>query len=116
MEQIIGALKNEKISSSVLVMIVLGAWYAYGWAGDTFVKKGDFDELKTIMTDFVEDTQIVNASQLIRDRELTLQVAKAVGESGTQLTKHKNNVAAATAYRDCLIKEEPNCKHLKPSE
>ena len=116
MEQILGALKSEKISGSVFVMVIALAWWAHGWAEERYVKQGDFDQLKTIMTDFVEDTQIVNASQLIRDKKLALQIAQAVNQSKAQTDTLSGEITKAEAYRACLIGEQPNCKHLKPPE
>lgn len=116
MEQIIGALKNEKISSSVLVLILIGATWAYGWAGEEFVNRNDFDELKGLIITHVGDMQIVNASQLLRDKELALQMARATGEPTSQRSHLKREIRQVKAYKSCLINEEPNCKHLKPPE
>jgi len=116
MEQILGALKNEKISSGVLALLLCGAWWAYGWAGEEFVNRNDFDELKGLIITHVADMKIVTASQLIRDKELAVQIANATGESDTQISHIQNEITRAQAYRTCLINEEPNCKHLKMPE
>lgn len=116
MEQLLGVLRNEKISSSVLVLILLGAWYTYGWAEDRYVAQGDFDELKGLIVTHLEDMQIVNTSQLIRDKKLALQLAQSTGESDAHLATQQDAITKAETYKDCLIGKKPNCKHLRPAE
>ena len=39
MEQILGVIKNEKISAGVMVLLFAFAWWAHAWAEGEFVKK-----------------------------------------------------------------------------
>jgi hypothetical protein len=116
MEALMGILKNEKISSTVLVLILVGAWWSYSWANDEFVNKGDFNKLTTLITTHVEDMQIVNASQLIRDKELAYRICEATGDTPGELKNLSDQIIQAKQYRNCLINKQPNCKHLKPPE
>lgn len=119
MEQLIGIFKNEKISSSVLILLVLVFWYAYGWANEEhekFVRHTDFNEFKDVMITHVEDMQIVNTSQLVRDKKLVLQLAQATDEPASRISDLEGEVTKAETYRQCLIEKKPNCKHLKPAE
>jgi hypothetical protein len=116
MEELLGAFKNEKISSTVLILIILGAWYAHSWASEEFVKKSEFGELKSLMVNFIEDDRIVNASQLLRDKELQLQIAIATSQSDGQISNIETEITEVKAYKECLIHKDPNCKHLKPPE
>ena len=120
MEQLLALLRNEKLSGTVIVMFLITVWWIHGWAKEEFVDAADFQELKKIIVFHIDDMQIVNASQLIRDKELALQVCKATGKSTGQaspeMERLKREIAQAKAYRQCLIDERPNCKHLKPPE
>jgi len=114
--EVIDLFHKEKISVGVLTAVILGAWYAYGWAGETYVEKDEFNQLTSLIVTHVEDMKIVNASQLIRDKELALQLAVATNESETQINHLKTEIADSKKYRECLIRKDPNCKHLKPAE
>lgn len=116
MEQLVGVLRNEKLSAATVILVIFGAYWAYGWAGEEFVKQDDFKQLKSLMITHVEDMQITTASQLIRDKQLQLQLAHATGESESQIAHIEQEIEDAIEYRSCLIKKAPNCKHLKPPE
>ena len=119
MEQVIGGLKDEKISLSLLGIMVLIAWYSFTWANEQhgdLVKRSEFDELSKLMIEHTEEFRIVNASQIIRDFELQLQVAEATGRSQAEIIHIEEEIAQAKRYRSCLIDRRPNCKHLKPPE
>jgi len=116
MNQLLEALKNEKVSGTVLVALILSIWYAYGWAEEEFVRKDEFKELKTIMVEYISDSHIVYASQTLRDKELKLKIVMASTESPNEIERVSKEVEQAKSYRDCLIKKQPNCKYLKPAE
>lgn len=115
-DQIIGLLKNEKISASIIIMFGFTMWWIYGWAEERYVTRTDFGELKEIMVEHIDDMQIVNASQFIRDKELALTVCIATGRPELEIQHLKDEINEAKAYRACLIERRPNCKHLKPPE
>jgi uncharacterized protein YaiL (DUF2058 family) len=134
MEQLLGAMKNEKVSTGVLGLLVMFAFYAYSWATDVHdtlassnVSRSEYQkdqqELRTQIADMadvlnahVKDIQIVNASQLIRDKELALQLAEAANATETQKSHLRQEIEDAKKYRECLIDQRPNCKHMKPPE
>ena len=116
MEQVIGGLKDEKISLSLLAVMILIAWYSFAWANEEFVKKDEFDKLTRIMTEHTEEFRITNASQIIRDLELQLQVARVSNRSDGEIQHLEEEIAEARLYRRCLIDRKPNCQHLKPPE
>lgn len=118
MEQAIGALRNEKISLGLLAVVLFLAGYAYTWAGgehDNLVSKTEFQELTTLMIGHTEEFRIVNASQLIRDLEMQLDIAAATGKTESEIAHIKTDIKEARLYRSCLIDRRPNCKHLMPS-
>jgi len=116
MEQVIGALKNEKISAGVLVAMVALAWWAHSWAEEEFVKKGEFSELQRTVNDGFESIEINDASQVIRDIKLELLITKATSGSNKELADLGDELSHAEAYKDCLVKRQPNCHHLKNVE
>lgn len=109
MEYALGVLRNEKISSSVLVLILIGAWWAYGWANEEFAKKSEVSE-------GFERIEINNASQDIRGIKIEVLLTEALGGSAREMGLLAEELAHATAYKHCLVKQEPNCEHVKEVE
>ena len=127
MEQLMGGIKDEKISMSILVFFVFGLYYAYGWADNEFVKKTEFNELKNLivqsdqnmdqkMDEHTEDFEITSASQLLRDLKLEQRIAKATGATETELIDIQEQIDAAGEYKSCLVSRLPNCEHLQSPE
>ena len=114
MEQTMGVLKNEKVSLAFLVSILSMAVYAYAWASDNFVHQQEFDELKSLLITHTEEFRITDAAQIIRDLQLQKQIAVATGKTPNEISHIDEELRQATAYKNCLIKQEPNCKHMKP--
>ena len=113
MEHLLRAIKNEKISSGVLILLLTGAWYVHGWANDEFVRKGEFFTLQEAVTDGFESIEINNASQVIRDVKLEMLITGVTGGGVGTLAEE---LGAAKKYKECLVKQEPNCQHLKDVE
>lgn len=113
MEQILGAVKNEKISSGVLILLVAMAWYAHGWANGEFVKKDEFSKLQKTVTDGFESIEINDASQEIRDIKMKILITKATAGDTEGLDAE---LTAVKKYKACLVARSPNCKHLKVVE
>ena len=97
-------------------MFMITVWWIHGWAEEEFVNRTEFGELKGIIVEHVDDMNIVNASQYIRDKELALKICEATGSSEKEIDDIRKLIRQANKYRTCLINEEPNCKHLKPPE
>ena len=116
MEQVIGALKNEKISAGVLVALIGIAWWAHSWAEEEFVKRGEFSELRTTVTDGFESIEINDAGQIIRDIKLELLITRATQGAPSELKRLDDQLSHAQAYKQCLIERKPNCQHLKDVE
>jgi len=116
MEQLMGILRDEKVSTTLLITLGLTVWWMYGWAEERYVHNSEFEEVRDLLVQHIEDQRIVNASQLIRDKELALQVAEATGQPSQQTTHLKLEVAQAREYRACLLDKKPNCQHLKPPD
>ena len=116
MEQILGVVKNEKISAGVLVVLIAVAWWAHGWASEEFVKKGEFNKLQTTVVDGFESIEINDASQIIRDVKLEILITKATNGSAKELTDLADELSHAQAYKQCLVDQRPNCQHLKDVE
>jgi len=118
-ETLMGGLKDERISIGIMGVLLGIVYYAHAWANDehkNLVGKGDFDKLMTLMVTHTEEFSIVTASQLIRDKELQLELATATGKSAGEVSRIQTEIQAAKLYRTCLIDQKPNCKHLKPPE
>lgn len=124
MEQAIGALKDEKVSLSVLVVGVLLAYYGYTWAGQEFVDRDDFNahteeveskltQLTSTVNAHVEEYRIVEASRVIRDLKRDIQIAEATSAPTAQIEKLREELGHAEDYKRCLIGRLPNCKHLR---
>jgi hypothetical protein len=116
MEQILGVVKNEKISAGVLVLLIAVAWWAHGWASEEFVKKGEFNKLQTTVTDGFESIEINDAGQIIRAIKLELIIVKATAGSDKELGDLADELEHAQAYKQCLVERRPNCQHLKDVE
>lgn len=112
MEEVGNVLRNEKISFSLLAIIVLVLAYAYTWAGDEFVKQTEFNELRTLMVDHNEEFRIVTASQVIRALKSDIRIAKATDAPESEMIRLIEELQAAELYKSCLINREPNCQHL----
>jgi hypothetical protein len=116
MEQILGVIKNEKISASVMVVLIGVAWWAHAWAEEVFVKKGEFDTLQTTVTDGFESIEINDAGQIIRDIKLEILITKATQGSQEEKDRLADKLEHALAYKQCLVERKPNCRHLKEVE
>lgn len=114
MEQAIGVLKNEKISSLVLVFLCIIAYKGFLWASDEhkdLVQRSEFNELKTLLVDHTEEFRITSASQIIRDIKMEIIVCRAAASSNCSAIEEK--LKQAQAYKACLVARKPNCEHLK---
>lgn len=123
MDQIVGAFRDEKISLGLLGIVAMLAWYSFAWANEKhedLVHKSQFEKeigaLTKLMTEHTEEFRIVNASQLIRDLEVQLELAEATGKSESEIIHIGEEIQEAKTYRRCLIDRKPNCQHLKPPE
>lgn len=130
MEQLLGAVRNEKISSTVLAILLIFAYYAIAWANEeheNLVTKEEWQRSQSALTEqlseltqafrtYADDTTIIAASQLVRDKELQLQIAQATGKLESEIKAIESEIIAAKRYRTCLIERRPNCKHMKPPE
>jgi hypothetical protein len=116
MEQVLGALKNEKISAGILVLMVALAWYVHAWAEEEFVKQSEFSQLQTTVSTGFESIEINDAGQIIRDIKLELIITKATQGSEADLDRLTDKLEHAQAYKQCLVERKPNCKHLKDVE
>ena len=123
---------NEKLNSPQAIMgfmlaVLMSGWAFWAWANNEFVPRNeinvqlqqsrdDISALTELVTIFVEDMQIVNSGQLVRDKELALQIALATNQPTNRIEQIKGEIQRAKKYKSCLIHKDPNCKHLKPPE
>lgn len=118
MEQTIGALRNEKVSAFVMIVLCLSLWKGFLWAGEEhadLVNKVEFNELKTLLVDHAEDFQISSASNAISDKELEIRICKATNGTEEELARLNGELAKAQRYKACLVDRRPNCTHLRDS-
>ena len=116
MEQLLKAIKNEKISSGVLVLLIVVAWGAYAWAEDRYVKQSEFSELQTSVREGFESIEINDASQAIRDIKLEVLITKVTSGSSAEVTRLSDELTHAVDYKKCLVGRGPNCQHLREVE
>jgi hypothetical protein len=118
MDQVVGAMRNEKISSFVLVVLCLIAWKGFVWADDAhegLVKKSEFNALITLMTDHKEEFRIVAATNAINDKELEIRICKAAGDTPEELYRLEKELSVLVDYKSCLVGRLPNCQHIRDS-
>jgi hypothetical protein len=116
MDQIVGIMRNEKISSLVLLFLLFIAWKGYVWASDEhtdFVKKNEFNVLVTLMTDHKEEFRIVAATNAISDKELEIRICKAAGDTPEELDRLTKELNTLEGYKACLVGRLPNCQHVR---
>jgi hypothetical protein len=124
MEQAIGALKDEKISLSLLAAVCLLAWYSITWAGQTFVEMEEFEDhteevgeklinLTSVLQTHVEEYRITEASRNIRELKRDIQIAEQLESPEYEIEKMQEQLVHAEEYKRCLIRRGPNCKHLR---
>lgn len=116
MEQAMGAWGSQKVRLGFVAGVILLVWWVHGWAKEEFVTRDEFSELRTIFVEYIDDSRIEDAKKYIRDKQLALQLAEATNEPESHIATLKGQIKQAEKYRDCLINEEPNCKHHKPPE
>lgn len=115
MEQLVGFLQKRP-SGSTFIFIMLICFAAYAWAGEEFVRKTEFNELKTLMVSHTEEFRINNASQIIRDLKTDIRIAKATSAPVVEVDRLEDQLDHAERYKDCLVDRKPNCKHLLQPE
>ena len=116
MDQIVGVMRNEKISSLVLIFLLVIAYKGFVWAGEEhtdLVKKSEFNVLVTLITDHKEEFRIVAATNAISDKELEIRICKAAGDTPEELDRLTKELDTLTAYKSCLVGRRPNCQHVR---
>jgi hypothetical protein len=119
MEQAVRGLKDEKVSLSVLVVVVFLGYQMWVWADgehNGLVERSDFDQLKTLMVNHTEEYRINNASQIIRDLKTDLRIAKATAAPDIEVNRLEEELEHAEEYKVCLVRRQPNCEHLRDVE
>lgn len=124
MEQGVRGLKDEKISLSVLGLLIAAVVWSYSWADQKFVDEDTFnkhtndienklDQLSNVMETHVEEYRIVEASRVIRDLKRDIQIASAMEEPEYQVQELREQLEHAEEYKRCLVSRMPNCQHLR---
>jgi type II secretory pathway pseudopilin PulG len=116
MEELMGGLKDQKISLAVLGLVATALVYAYAWADDKFASQSEVEQLKTLIIDHTEEFRINNASQIIRDLKTDIRIAKATNAPEVELRRLDEQLHHAEQYKECLVLRRPNCKHLRDVE
>lgn len=105
-EQVLAVLRQEKVSSAVLALVVFGLLWAQSWASGEFARREDFSALR-------ESIEISDASQIVRDTRLELTITQAHGGSEGEVSRLAGKMAQAKIYKQCLVDQRPNCEHLR---
>lgn len=124
MDAVVRGLKDDKVSLSVLVLLIGLAIVSYSWAQEKFVDQQSFtdhtDDInnklealsKTVNT-HVEEYRITEASRVIRDLKRDIQLGLSINEPDKVIEKLREELQHAEEYKVCLISQRPNCKHLR---
>jgi len=135
-EQLWKMLKGEKISLSLLAVIVYFLYLSYGWVQTSFIPIAAADDYALskdvaiihslieangeLLTTHISDYTIRDALLAVDNIESDITSVKALQSVGKPTAETESILAIlndklidAQEYCDCLIKEEPNCKHLK---
>lgn len=145
MEQIVGGLKEQRVTVSLTIaLIILAVAAGYLWADDqhgNYVTKEESarqtEELKSrinengataqkavdilveqqkLLTDHVEEFSITMANQWVKDAKTDIRLAEAnSATSEREIRLLEEELKHAEAYKQCLIERRPNCKHLRDS-
>lgn len=113
MEQVLDLLKHERISAGALVLLACTLFWVHAWADDKFATIDDLQALQQTVVEGFESILISDASAEIRDIKLSQQMAKATGAPIEELGRIQEQLEHAEAYKSCLVKQEPNCDHLR---
>lgn len=116
MDQVMKILKNERISMGVLVLFVCSLFIGYSWADSRFARVEDLTTLQQTVELGFESIAINDASAEIRDIKLSLQMARAVGSSETEVVRINDELTHAKSYKKCLVTRGTNCAHLREVE
>lgn len=134
MDQLLEALKSEKVSVGVLLLLLPLMVTAHAWAvaqhnqlenrsqdrhkenDEKLVSKTEFEQLEQTVDAGFEAMTLNDASQEIRDIKLSLQVAEATSAPESVLARIRDELDHAVRYKECLRAREPNCEHLKEVE
>lgn len=146
MEQIVGGLREQRVTLTLTVaLIILAGFAGYIWADDQhgeFQTKSEAEaatrELKSEIErnrrtseeilqkteahirDFdslVEETRIEYAINSVRDAKRDVRLAQNDPNiSDRELNELRETLDHAEAYKDCLIERRPNCRHLRLPE
>lgn len=123
MSDLLEAVKKEKISSGVLILVATLAVYAVGFADERYVKKEDLtpvqeqiDRIEQVQAEHVEEFKIVSATNAISDIKRDIVLAQATGASESDILRLEDELEHKEEYKRCLVRQEPNCKHLWDAE
>lgn len=127
-------LKNERISGGALVLMATALFSMYAWADnrhqalednsaarhaqniEDMVSKEEFNVLQRTVDAGFENIGIDDASAVIRDAKLSLQMAKATDASDNEIARINDELSHAVDYKSCLVRRGSNCEHLRNVE
>lgn len=145
MEQVLGPLKDQRVTLGVVIaLVVVFGYVGFLWAdnehgdlltraesaAETRLLKEQIDEngrtaqqalsllqnQNKLLQEHVEDFAITMASQAVKDAKSEIRVA----ESNPNITERElkfleEELEHAEQYKECLVRRGSNCKHIRDS-
>lgn len=123
-------LKEQKISLGLVFLLAVVLWKGYGWADNTFITRLQADERITslqtsvektnkLLVQYISDESIRDAKERVRELETELyhldvheEQAGVTPKTELRRSQIDGELRIAKSYRDCLMRNGPNCKHL----
>jgi len=123
-------LKDQKVSIGLVSIVAALLWQVYGWADTTFVTRLQADEKITslqasvertnqLLVQYIGDESIRDAKERVRELEVELyhldvhmEAHGSTPKTELRRTQVNGELRVMKEYRDCLLRNGPNCKHL----
>ena len=127
---VMGMLKDEKVSLGILGLIAFIMFRAYGWMDVEFIRRTQaqdateaiqksVDSMSQMLKGHISDYTIGEAVKEVEQLEgdlwylkLTASYSGETEETVTLERELRERLRHAVSYRDCLLDNRPNCKHL----
>lgn len=116
MEQVLSALKNEKISLSLLTIIFILGWQVVGWAESQYMTKEAGEKIVVKLDNHIIDSTLYRIDRDIKDiRDKCWQLEEKMREDGGNTPERRRKLAEFEARVDELEKQR-DCVHDNRSD
>jgi hypothetical protein len=130
MDELVGGVRNQKVSIGIIAGVLFLAWNSWQWAFETFSTKAEAAENvhklesmlqsnNNLLQDHIDEYRIGEAIKDVESIEgdlwhLKMHESQAGETAETRALKAEmeKKLDHAIEYRNCLMNQRPNCKHL----